>query len=119
MGFLIRCAFWLSLALLIIPIDTGEQENAGDTVGPIQAAYAAREAVQDLSGLCERKPDVCETSRAALHTIGVRAREGIRIGMQLIDGEARSETAPDDEATVADGKAADAALTTGSVARSN
>jgi hypothetical protein len=84
MGFLIRCAFWLSLVLLIIPLGGAGGEDT-ETVGPIQALSAAREAVGDLSGICERKPDVCLTGKAALHTIGVRAREASRIAFDLLD----------------------------------
>ena len=84
MGFLIRCAFWLSLVLLIIPLG-GAGGGDTDTVGPIQALSAAREAVGDLSGICERKPDVCLTGKAALHTIGIRAREASRIAFELLD----------------------------------
>lgn len=84
MGFLLRSAFWLSLVLLVLPI---APEGAADApqVGPFQALGAAREAIGDVSGLCERKPDVCETGRAALQTIGVRAREGARIAYELLD----------------------------------
>ena len=84
MGFLIRCTFWFSLVLLIIPFG-GSGDSDTDTVGPIQALSAAREAVGDLSGICERKPDVCLTGKAALHTIGVRAREASRIAFELLD----------------------------------
>lgn len=82
MGFLIRSIFWLSLVLLIIPFD-GNGE--GEEVGPLQALNAAREAVGDLSGFCERKPEVCETGRAAFQTIGARAREGAKIAYEMLD----------------------------------
>lgn len=122
MGFILRCAFWLSLALLIIPIDTGKQEEGRETIGPIQAAYAAREAVEDLAGLCGRKPDVCEAGRAAFHTISVRARESVRIAAELIDGENETAVAAghkDGAAVAADGRSTDTGMTTGSVTRSN
>lgn len=83
MGFLIRSAFWLSLVLLAIPF--GGADRNGEAVGPIQALSAARVAIGDVSGICERKPDVCETGRAAIETIGVRAREASRIAYELLD----------------------------------
>ena len=82
MGFLIRSAFWLSLVLLAIPF--GGTKPDGDAVGPIEALSAARQAIGDVSGLCERKPDVCETGRAAIETIGVRAREASRLASELL-----------------------------------
>lgn len=83
MGFLIRTAFWFSLVLLLLPLGTGP--NGENSVSPLQAIFAAREAVGDLAGICERKPDVCETGKAAMQTIGVRARESARIAYQALD----------------------------------
>lgn len=83
MGFLIKSAFWFSLVLLALPINTGT--NGEHSVGAIQAFLAAREAVSDLSGICERKPDVCETGKSAMTTVGLRAREAARIAYELLD----------------------------------
>lgn len=91
MGFLIRMAFWFSLVLLALPLDTGPN---GDSVSPIQAFFAAREAVDDVSGICQRKPDVCEVGMAAMQTIGARARETARIAYQML--EENGEAAPVD-----------------------
>lgn len=85
MGFLIRMGFWFSLVLLVLPFDTGESSDGAPSVSPVQALFAAREAVGDVAGICERKPEVCETGKSALHTIGVRAREGARIAYELLD----------------------------------
>ena len=86
MGFLLRCTFWLSLVLLAIPFG-GQASGGADPVGPIQALSAAREAIGDVSGICERKPDVCVTGKAAIQTIGVRAREASRIAFELLDDQ--------------------------------
>ncbi len=87
MGFLIRSAFWFSLVLLVLPLSPESGTEAGEPVGAIEAFSAARDAIGDVSGICERKPEVCETGRAALHTIGVRAREGARIAYELLDDQ--------------------------------
>jgi hypothetical protein len=102
MGFLIRSAFWFSLVLLVIPF--GGQDEAGNSVGPLQALGAAREAIGDVTGICERKPDVCVTGKAALHTIGVRAREASRIAFEMLD-----EKLEEPDATTTGTVAADAA----------
>ena len=65
MGFLIKMAFWFSLVLLALPLDPAGTNGA--SVSPIQAFVAAREAVDDVSGICQRKPDVCEVGKAAMH----------------------------------------------------
>ncbi|TIT93900.1 MAG: hypothetical protein E5W59_05765, partial [Mesorhizobium sp.] len=89
MGFLIRMAFWFSLVLLALPLNVGTDEAGHETVGPIQALFAAREAVGDIAGICERKPDVCETGKSAMHTIGARARETAKIAAAMMeDGQA-------------------------------
>ncbi|EKF19794.1 DUF5330 domain-containing protein [Nitratireductor pacificus] len=86
MGFLIRSAFWLSLVLLFLPIGGGDEAETGQ-VGALQAISAARDAVSDMAGICERRPDVCATGKAALQTIGVRARESARIAYEMIEEE--------------------------------
>ena len=85
MRFLIRTIFWFSLVLLVLPLSPEDSSGAADPVGAFEAINAAREAVGDLSGMCERRPEVCETGRAAFHTIGVRAREGARIAYEFLD----------------------------------
>jgi len=108
MGFLIRSAFWFSLVLLALPLDTGE--SGQPSIGALQALSAARAAIGDVSAICERKPDVCETGKSAMHTVGLRAREAARIAYQMLDehlDEPASGTAPPagltDTATVTGG----------------
>lgn len=84
MGFILRSIFWLSLVLLIIPVE-GKGGDEQPTVGPMQAFFAARAAVTDMAGMCERRPDVCETGRAALGTIGMRARESARYASDWLE----------------------------------
>lgn len=101
MGFLLRTAFWFSLVMLVLPFDTTGEAGAPAAVGPVDAFLAAREAVGDIAEMCERKPDVCEVGRSALHTIGARARESARLAYTMMEGDA----AP----------AADDAIRTGSI----
>ena len=91
MGFLIRMAFWFSLVLLVLPLDVST--TTGESVSPIEAFLAARQAVGDVAGICERKPEVCETGKAAFHTIGARARESARIAIGMLeDNPGESDT---------------------------
>ena len=92
MGFIIKSAFWLSLVLLLIPVGG---DDTTETVGPIQAFFAAREAVGDIAGMCERKPDVCVTGRLALSTITVRARESARYAMEMLEDEPAADAPAD------------------------
>jgi hypothetical protein len=110
MGFLIKCAFWLSLVLLVIPFGNSN-DNGESTIGAIETFFAARAVIDDMSGLCERRPEACEVGRSAFHTIGVRAREGARIAYGMLD-EHFGEAPP---AEVANVSATDEQLHTGSV----
>lgn len=85
MFFLVRTAFWFSLVLLVLPLDAGRAPGSPPPVSPLAAMSAAREAIGDVAGLCERKPDVCVTGKAAFEIIGSRAREGARIAYELLD----------------------------------
>lgn len=98
MFFLFRMAFWFSLVLLALPLDTGAN---GRGISPIQAFFAAREAVDDVSGICERKPGVCEVGKAAMQTIGARARETARIVYEMIEENGRPVPADDVGALIA------------------
>lgn len=84
MGFLFRMGFWFALVMLILPFNFG-QDDSGAKVSPIETFFAARDAVGDIAGICERQPAVCETGQSALQTIGVRARESARIAYELLD----------------------------------
>lgn len=111
MGFLIKCAFWLSLVLLVIPF--GNSDGSGEpTIGAVETFLAARAVLDDVSGLCERRPEACEVGRSAFHTIGVRAREGARIAYDMLDEHFGEAAAPAD---VAAASQADEPLHTGSV----
>lgn len=99
MFFLIRMAFWFSLVLLALPFDTGSDGSSGQpSVGAIQALVAAREAVGDISGLCERKPEVCETGKSAIHTVTVRAIKTAKFAADMLD-ETDAAAKPDTSTT--------------------
>lgn len=92
MGFLIRSTFWFSLVLLALPLDGRQGREDAKPVGAIEALIAAGEAVTDIAGMCERKPDVCVTGRHAVSTIGVRAKEASRIAYEALNSPDESTT---------------------------
>jgi hypothetical protein len=92
MGFLLRCAFWIGLALLFIPIGTVDGEQP--SVNPIQTLMAARDAIADIASICDRQPMVCETAAAAFQTVLTRASEGMRLAQQMIDNSASEPDQP-------------------------
>ncbi|MDZ5698370.1 DUF5330 domain-containing protein [Chelativorans sp. M5D2P16] len=99
MRFLIRCAFWLSLALLFIPLGTHGHAPDVEPVTPLETLGAAGEAVRDVARLCERQPQVCAVASAAMRTIATRVREGLRLAEQLSGGEESPQAEPQEAPT--------------------
>lgn len=85
MWFLMKSAFWLSVVLMLIPFSGGNGEQSDAAVGPVETIWAAKAMVSDVANICERRPDACEVGKSALHTIGVRAKEGVRIAYSFLD----------------------------------
>lgn len=86
--FLIRTAFWLSIAILFIP--AGPDTDSAPQAGPIsasQALGAAQSIWIDLAGFCQRNTAVCETGGAVAGTFTSKARNGARILYQYLDGD--------------------------------
>lgn len=82
--FAIKFCFWMMLVSLFIPVDRDDPRGAGEP-GPFEAFVAARETMSDLGDFCTRKPQACETGRAALSSAGVRASEVAKAGYDYID----------------------------------
>lgn len=120
MGFLIKATFWFSLVLLALPLGTGSDNADQPSVGPLQALAAARDAVGDIAGICERKPEVCVVGKSAMHMIAVRAKETARIAATMLDEGSGSEAADTaNEAQAARTDATDTKIVTGSVQAGN
>jgi hypothetical protein len=91
--FLIRAAFWLSLAVLLIPADPKTGTEA-PRVSAFEALGAARATVADLSAFCDRNPDVCVTGHAAFQVFTEKAQNGARLLYRYFDGS-RDDDAKD------------------------
>ena len=82
MGFLLRSAFWFSGVLLLLPFgEVGDERS----VGPVDTFFAAKAALSDVGALCDRQPQACTVGKAALETIGLRARESARVAYDVLD----------------------------------
>lgn len=73
--FLLRSAFWLTVVILLVPADPQTGEAPRVTI--VNAFLAARATVADLSGFCERNPDVCVTGGAAIGIFAEKAENGV------------------------------------------
>ncbi len=83
--FAIKFCFWMMLISLFIPVDSKDHPQGAAQPGPIEAFIAARETITDLGDFCTRKPQACETGKAALSTAGVRASEVAKVGYEYLD----------------------------------
>lgn len=85
MRLILRLSFWLLLALMVIPVGGDDHVARVEPTGPIQAVDAARQALDDIAGICERRPEVCATGRQVLQSLGEKAREGARLAYETLD----------------------------------
>jgi hypothetical protein len=80
MFFLLRVAFWLSVVVILLPsAPTSKTEPGRPQIGATEALGAARAAVDDARGFCDRQPDACVTGSQALHTFGQKAQQGAKL----------------------------------------
>lgn len=70
--FLIRTAFWLTLILLVLPIDREEAGIAGGP-GALETLSAVQTVVSDMRGFCDRNPDACSTGAATVDVLRQKA----------------------------------------------
>jgi hypothetical protein len=98
--FAIKFCFWMMLISLFIPVNTKDNPHGANQPGPIEAFFAARETITDLGDFCTRKPQACETGKAALSSAGVRASDVAKVGYEYLDTQF-GKNAHDPDATVA------------------
>ena len=76
--FVLRSLFWLSTIVILLPASPDGSEPA-PRVNLLHTAYAVREIVQDVTGVCERNPDACAASREALALLAQKLETGADI----------------------------------------
>jgi len=94
--FLFKAAFWLTIVLLLLPADPQNGQPA-PRVGLFEALAAAQSAVQDISQICQRQPEACQTGNNALHLLGDKLRYGTELVYKYLDRPAAdTEAKPTD-----------------------
>lgn len=99
MSFIVRSVFWISLVLLLLPIGTGEG-NEAPTIGLVEAYKAAHATISDLSGFCERNPETCETGGSVMTLVALKAKQAALMAASYVTEEepsSRPETGIDEE----------------------
>ena len=84
MRFLLRLAFWLGVVLVLLP-SGGSQPLPQGQVSTSEAFSAARAAVSDMRGFCERQPDACVVGSQAATTIGYRLQAGAKVLYEFLN----------------------------------
>jgi len=85
MMFLLRTAFWMSVALALLPSFVPKQAaTVAVDVGAADAMTAASATFADLSGFCERRPDACAAGAQVATAFGQRAQAGAKILYDLV-----------------------------------
>jgi len=86
MRFLLRVAFWLGVVLVLLP-SAGSDPVPKPQVGAVDAMSAAKAAVSDLRGFCERQPDACSVGSQAAAVIGQRAQAGAKMLYEFLNDQ--------------------------------
>lgn len=108
--FAIKFCFWMTLVSFFMPSISGDKETGQP--GPIEALLAAQDTISDLSDFCTRKPQACETGKAALSSAGARAGEVAKVGYEYLDSQfGKQAQSPDGAVAAAHGKTPDASQT--------
>lgn len=90
--FILRSLFWLTTVVLLLPPAADPHEPA-PRVSVLHAAHAARVLVQDVTGVCERHPRECDTSKDAMELLSRKLETGAgivsaSIGQAFVDPDA-------------------------------
>jgi hypothetical protein len=92
--FFLRAAFWLSTLVLLLP--PSQDGEPAPRLNVLHAAYAARILIQDVSGVCDRHPEACATSREALTHLSRKLATGAQIvSAGIAAGQSGARTEPE------------------------
>jgi hypothetical protein len=92
--FLLRTIFWLVVLVLLLPTN---QQQQSEVYGTAQAA------VKDVSGFCERNPNVCATGKDAFDVFVQKAQFGAELLVGFVKGRAGFGAGEADTAANPDG----------------
>ncbi|MEF2072999.1 DUF5330 domain-containing protein [Consotaella aegiceratis] len=91
MRFILKSAFWLGLAAFLIP-SGGTDEETGPSLSVGHALVGVQQALQDLTGFCDRAPDACTAGRDMAAFAGERIGDGMSLAYQLVQDRMAIET---------------------------
>ena len=96
MFFLLRTAFWLGVALVLLPTFAGPEgstpASAQSQMTSGNAASAASATVADLVHFCDRQPGACVVGAQAAAAVGERAQAGAKILYDYLNDRSNPKT---------------------------
>ena len=84
MFLLLRVAFWIIVALALLPTGSSQPVAQATKFGTTDAVLAATATVSDMSNFCERQPEACKVGAQAAAVIGQRAQAGAKMVYEFI-----------------------------------
>ena len=87
MMFLLRTALWTSLALALLPSLVPTKSPVAADIDAEDALTAASEAIADLGGLCERRPEVCAAGAQFAAAFWHRTQAGAMIVYDFVGAQ--------------------------------
>lgn len=92
--FFVRTVFWVSLIVLVLPIDkTKVDDTITQSVSTAGAIEIASGAISDLASFCGRNPEVCEKGREFANAFGVKAVYASGLLYKFLDEQFAEKTA--------------------------
>jgi hypothetical protein len=103
MRFLLKLAFWLTIVVLLLPSDRGQQGAPSPQIGTGDAVSATGAALSDMRQFCVRQPDACAVGSQALTQFGYKAQAGAKMLYEFLADRVGREAARDATGTLAAG----------------
>lgn len=90
--FLFRATFWMSLILLILPIDKsdiGPEVSESLSLGKVVELSGG--LLSDMSQFCARKPELCDQGQDALYALGEKAKHASTLAFDYLNDATRDD----------------------------
>jgi Family of unknown function (DUF5330) len=85
MWFLVRMAFWLSVAILLLPTAPSSPTPSAPRVSATDALAAAIAAVSDMRQFCARQPETCAVGSHAIVQFGDKTRAAAKMLYEFLN----------------------------------
>lgn len=86
--FLVRSMFWISLVVLLLPIDKSKVDTSvTSSISANGAIELASGTFSDIASFCTRNPQLCEKGYDAAHAFGQKAVYASSLLYEFLDNQ--------------------------------